>query len=344
MSNVIRLFSVVSLTLLSQLSHAHVRWFSSGEGEFSNIYFQMDALTIAITAGGCLFILFCWFCNVVRRSSVTVERILYSPVRLFPYEWQILRLTTLGLLCGVIYMQDSMAPNLIVAESHYIILLSLQLLAVALLFVSLLGFALYTTVIVLMFPMFFSLELSLDYMFEFLAIAWALALISPAISRFDRILLSRFMLDGEDFRALAVSVLRIGVGIQLIVLAVHNKLMDPGLALQFLSEFSYLNFMPALGFESFTNLHFVYSAGIAETCFGLALLGNFATRLVIFVVGICFFSTSVLMGIHELVGHLPFLGVVVVLLANPCTRQLAEFNPAVYKSGQSESLRRSSLS
>ena len=67
--------------------------------------------------------------------------------------------------------------------------------------------------------------------------------------------------------------------------------------------------MPRLGFEHFSNLHFVFAAGIAEVALALLLIGNIASRLASLILAGMFAVSSVVFGMTEAIGHAPILGV-----------------------------------
>ena len=71
--------------------------------------------------------------------------------------------------------------------------------------------------------------------------------------------------------------------------------------------------MPLLGFEHFSNLHFVFAAGAAETTLGLLLMLNMASRLASSALAGMFAISSVVFGMTEALGHLPILGVTLLL-------------------------------
>lgn len=137
--------------------------------------------------------------------------------------------------------------------------------------------------------------LVVDYIFEFSSIAAAL-------------IFSQYKPN------YSIVVLRIGFGAQLMVLAVHNKLMNPSLGLQFLNEYSW-NFMSYIGFRGFDDLLFVFSAGMFELAFGLMIALGIGTRLVSICVIFFFVITSIILGVGELVGHLPIIASAVVLFS-----------------------------
>ncbi len=58
----------------------------------------------------------------------------------------------------------------------------------------------------------------------------------------------------------AASILRTMLGTQLIILAAHDKIFEPGVTLAFVEKYSFVNFPALLGLDVFTNLHFVFGA------------------------------------------------------------------------------------
>ena len=118
-------------------------------------------------------------------------------------------------------------------------------------------------------------EVMVDYIFEFSGIIIAFYLIGPSMSRIDRLL---WPAASPHNKQLATAVLALTLGLQLAELAVHNKLMNPGLALMFIDENGYLNFMRMLGVTSFKNMYFVFAGGIAELTLGILLFLGVAVR------------------------------------------------------------------
>lgn len=71
----------------------------------------------------------------------------------------------------------------------------------------------------------------------------------------------------------------LGLGIQLIILTFHDKRLHPGLGSVFLHDYPVFNFLNYFGWQSFTDTHFVFGAGMAELCFGLLLVTNISARI-----------------------------------------------------------------
>ena len=107
-------------------------------------------------------------------------------------------------------------------------------------------------------------------------------------------------------------ILRVGTGLNLMVLGFTEKILAPSLTDNFLANYHW-NFMPALGFEHFTNYWFAFSAGVVEVLFGLFFIFGFITRTTTVVLAVFLVTTLVLLGPLELIGHLPHFSIAIVL-------------------------------
>lgn len=306
----------VALTALCLTSAAfgHVRWFAP-EG-LAPVELPKDGVTFVLVA------LVFGVVMAALGARVLANRVAWLHVLLvaepsFPYRWLwylLLCLINLFLISNLLY-GDFIAPNLIlpldavvwgvVAQAMMVIIMPWS--------VSVVGILLVLVAVTL--PVLFPFPVALDYVFEFVSIGFALVLVGPSLSRFDRKMSMRFRFDPDAIREWSVIVLRIGLGAQLFELAVQNKLIRPEAALWFIEENPVYNFFPAIGLEQVTDLHFVFFVGISEVVLGLMLILNLARRTVLAMLLIAFATTAALSGGHELTGHLPIVGVVLVLLA-----------------------------
>ncbi len=109
-----------------------------------------------------------------------------------------------------------------------------------------------------------------------------------------------------------VSLLRIGTGINLMILGFSEKILSPSLTQDFLSKYDW-NFMQNIGFTWFTDYWFAYSAGVAEFLFGLFFLLGLVTRISIVALAVFLVTTLALLGPIELIGHLPHFSIACVL-------------------------------
>ncbi len=114
-------------------------------------------------------------------------------------------------------------------------------------------------------------------------------------------------------QAQAISLLRIFLGINLIILGFSEKIMHLQLGLHFLQEHPW-NFMANLGITWFTDELFVFSAGAVEIILGLFLVTGWVTRLTAVVLAGFFLTPPFFMGPEELIGHIPHLAMVVTVL------------------------------
>jgi hypothetical protein len=112
----------------------------------------------------------------------------------------------------------------------------------------------------------------------------------------------------------ALTILRISAGISILVLALTEKLLAPGLGEAFLQQYPEFNFMRELGFEWWTDRRFVYAAGIVEATAGAAILSGYLIRVTILVLWIPFNLGIPFLPPEELIGHLPILATMYVLL------------------------------
>ena len=156
-------------------------------------------------------------------------------------------------------------------------------------------------------------DLVIDYVVEFAALALALIFFGMQASPVDRRIAGWLRFDPSRYAHLPVPIIRIGLGLTLAIVALHNKLLAPNMALTFLDE-HYLNFMEFLGFVGFTNIRFVFAAGIVELAVGILLVSGIATRLVAAIAFVLMDTTMVILGPDELFGHLPIMAIEVLLI------------------------------
>lgn len=156
-------------------------------------------------------------------------------------------------------------------------------------------------------------DLLIDYVVEFVALAFALIFFGMGASSLDRRIATRLKLNPSRYARLPVPIIRIGVGLTLVILALHNKLLAPNMALTFLDT-HYLNFMQLMGFAGFTDIRFVFAAGIVELAVGILLVFGIATRLMATIVFLLMGTTMAILRADELVGHIPIMGIAALLV------------------------------
>lgn len=301
------------MTSFSPQSLAHVRWFAESQGKFSNVEFRIDTITLLITQGALLFCWFCWRLQVAAKENKALAAPLQKSLSPNGKEWFLL-----GPLVAICLLANHLssifvAPNIILNDCCHDTALLFQLALVLPALISPLTAGVAILLGLAYLPAFTPPNLVIDYLFAFSGIALAMIFIAPSVSILDKRILQNLNIHWSHGKAKAASCLRIGLGLQLLTLALHNKLLDPGLGLMFLADNPQFNFMSLIGIESFKDIHFVFAGGVAEACFGLMLLVKFSTRLVVAIVCFFFFSSSLVLGPHELVGHLPIMGAALLI-------------------------------
>jgi len=117
----------------------------------------------------------------------------------------------------------------------------------------------------------------------------------------------------------AATAMRVLTGVALILLAFTEKLLNPGLAREFLKIEPTFDIYATLGI--FTTDQFIWTAAAIELVLGALLVLGRLPRLTVVLVGIPFNATLPLLGWRELVGHLPVYGVLLVVLVEAQTRR-----------------------
>lgn len=117
----------------------------------------------------------------------------------------------------------------------------------------------------------------------------------------------------EWLRPYALSVLRMGTGLTLLVLGFSEKILHPEFGIHFLEMYQW-NFMQLAGFHWFSDYLFTLSAGAVESLFGLIFILGIVTRLNALVLSIFFTIPIFILGPIELAGHMPHFAAVLLLL------------------------------
>jgi uncharacterized membrane protein YphA (DoxX/SURF4 family) len=112
----------------------------------------------------------------------------------------------------------------------------------------------------------------------------------------------------------ALTLLRVCMGVGIAFGALTEKLLDPALAGALLAERPYLNVLSGLGV---TNGQFVYLAGLVELVVGLVIVSGQLTRPVMAAGATLFTITLPVFGWLELLGHLPYYGIMLTLFIAP---------------------------
>jgi uncharacterized membrane protein YphA (DoxX/SURF4 family) len=130
----------------------------------------------------------------------------------------------------------------------------------------------------------------------------------------DRVLRQQRALKVPDAPAVALTLLRVCMGVGIAFGALTEKLLDPGLAGALLSERPYLNVIAGFGLS---NGQFAYLAGLTELAIGLVIVSGQLTRPVMAIGAALFTITLPVFGWLELLGHLPYYGIMLTLFIAP---------------------------
>lgn len=130
----------------------------------------------------------------------------------------------------------------------------------------------------------------------------------------DRLFGQHRALPVPEAPAAALTLLRVCMGVGIAFGALTEKLLDPGLAGALLAERPYLNVLAGLGAS---NGQFAYLAGLTELVIGLVIVSGQLTRPVMAVGAVLFTATLPIFGWTELLGHLPYYGIMLTLFIAP---------------------------
>jgi uncharacterized membrane protein YphA (DoxX/SURF4 family) len=130
----------------------------------------------------------------------------------------------------------------------------------------------------------------------------------------DRVLRQQRALKVPQAPAVALTLLRVCMGVGIAFGALTEKLLDPELANALLTERPYLNVVAGLGVSSG---QFAYVAGLTELVIGLVIVSGQLTRPVMAIGAALFTVTLPVFGWLELLGHLPYYGIMLTLFIAP---------------------------
>ena len=343
----IRLLMTAALTLMANPAWSHARWFID-DSKIQSASFTFDAVYAAILAGAVLFVLTAMCLEHAATRSPKLAALLFERLPIpFDLDWRILSSCLGFVLIATSFTEMVLAPNLKADQSvatHVILAAQAVVGALFLAATRLRTAAALTIALPFASLVAFSPLQIVDYAFEFIGIGLAFWIVAPQLqsdtrteaakrpSRLKRkresiVPTSLSELQTRAARAInaarfhdasrgidAASILRTMLGIQLIILAAHDKIFEPGVSLAFVEKNAFVNVPALLGATSFTNLHFVFGAGMAEIVFGLLLITNTAARLVAAMLTGLFTLTGLVFGLHEMLGHMPILFSLLVLV------------------------------
>ena len=349
--------ALIGLAVSASPAAAHARWVVNDKIVASHPAFQMDSLYPAMAVGALIFVVVALFVDMAGHQSPALHRLLCQPVRLpMMLGWRILSMALGGTLIINSMERFFIAPNFPAGNEpvfHIVTFLQIVIGSMFLLQSHLTVASLLVLVLPIISLFLFSLVQTIDYAFELVGLGLSLLLVAPLISPADKALQSQIarhcptnlqlqvqtasrtfdfgwqsLARSEARQAarevLAAQLLRTMLGVQLIVLAAHDKLLEPGVSLAFVDAYSFVNIPALLGASRFTNLHFVFGAGLAEIVFGALLVANVAARPVSMILAGMFILSGLAFGIAEMVGHVPIVATLLILIAHGSDRPVGQ--------------------
>jgi hypothetical protein len=336
---------------------AHARWFVDDKQLLPGPQFQLDRIYTSILVIALLFVISAVFLEWASRRTVALHSVLQQPVQSASNTvWRVLSIAFGSTLIINSMTRVLVAPNLPAGSNLAVNVIMFLQIIIGSMFVIQSRLIIGSALVVLM-PFFcwwlYSFNHAIDYAFELVGIGAALYLVSPSLSPADRDLHEKLLAWKPTGFALhmrtqsrsfgcawrtsrqpglilncherwAVTILRSLLGLQLVVLAAHDKLLQPEVSLAFVNKYPFVNFPVLCGATNFTHLHFVFGAGIAEMVLGALLIGNIATRAVCGILTALFVTTGIMFGLHELVGHLPIVAALLVLIVHGSRRATSD--------------------
>jgi uncharacterized membrane protein YphA (DoxX/SURF4 family) len=159
----------------------------------------------------------------------------------------------------------------------------------------------------------FSVESILEQV-HLLGAAVYLFVIGRGAASLDRLFGQRRSLEHEQAPQLALFGLRVAIGFGIAYGALTEKLLDPALSAALLQQRPELNVLRGVGVG---DPQFVYLAGLVELIIGAIILSGQLTRPTMAVGAVLFTITLPLFGWLELLGHLPYYGMMLTLFITP---------------------------
>ncbi|TMC30888.1 MAG: DoxX family membrane protein [Chloroflexi bacterium] len=159
----------------------------------------------------------------------------------------------------------------------------------------------------------FSLESILEQV-HLLGAAICLFVVGRGPIAVDALFGQRRALEHDRGPQLALVVLRIAMGFGIAYNALTEKLLDPALSVALLQQRPELNVLRQV---EVSDPQFVYLAGLVELVIGVVIMSGQLTRPAMAVGAVLFTMTLPLFGWLELLGHLPFYGMMLTLFLAP---------------------------
>lgn len=318
--------ATLALGLSANLAQAHVRWFTDPNDPNLNSfpsYSLTDAPVLAWIGIGLGLVAIA----VLLDGRLPTPRIVDSPLRHDVME--LMRILTGMSLLLTAYGGEIIAPHLTPSGGFGTVLVFLQALIGILLIAN--RFIHHAALLIVV------LVLGAFIQFGFIRVFEYINLIGIALFLLFNHIPNEAL--RQQLKPYSVDMLRIFTGVSLVTLGVTEKLYGAMLGQSFLAQYDW-NFMPALGFEWFTDQLFVLSAGAMEVVFGTIMVLGVVTRLnTLAIAALMLLSNLVFIFIGEndnalleLVGHMPIIATALILLLLGYGQRIKLRNPTLRRS------------
>ncbi|KXF80975.1 hypothetical protein [Enterovibrio coralii] len=301
--------------IFSPLSHAHVQWFVAPE-EMKDVYFEFDSFYLATFVFVGFFTTLALIITNLKNKPAFLNAIVSGNIniskRAFVMVFVVIQVIFFSLQ---VINGGFLAPNIVLPPEYLALGIALQLGVVVSASVSVMVSGIFVLLTTLLMIAMTPATIWINYALEFVAIGVFMIFCGSHVSSIDSKLVQKLRLpSAEQLWHNALLVLRVGIGLQLAVLAMTEKLIYPGLAVVFIEMFPFYNIFPTIGLPMGTNLHFVFFVGICELALGLLLALGVANRLTMLMATFAFVTTAIIHGVQEVEGHLPIFAAAFVLL------------------------------
>ena len=120
--------------------------------------------------------------------------------------------------------------------------------------------------------------------------------------------------ERDDAPAQALTIVRVAAGLGIAFNALTEKLLDPALGLALLQKMPFLNVARPFGIG---DPQFVFLAGLTEFLIGIVVISGQLTRPAMAIGAVLFTVSLPFFGWSELLGHLPYYGIMFLLFIAP---------------------------
>ncbi|MEZ4195365.1 MAG: DoxX family protein [Candidatus Paceibacterota bacterium] len=304
-----KLLGLLTLFVIPALASAHTKWFMTGEldpfhtTEPTLVYLALSFCSVLLVVVGAIWL---------HRHNIGNLKFL-RPKKSHAYERAA---STFTMMIGSFLLiagthEYLFSPNLTIHSGVAPFLIAFEI-GIGLAF--LLGIFTRVSAILLSLVWFVAVYYSgwLALMENVWVLSTAVFILVMGNDYFSLVSFSLLRKKVSKYKKQALSILRIGMGVTLVILGFSEKILAPGYGLHFLEQHHW-NFMSSLGFN-YSDYLFTLSAGSVEILIGVIFILGVATRLTAVIAIVVFTIPLFILGPIELAGHLPHFAAMFLLV------------------------------